>query len=440
MRRVPLRRFALVLMSCAALTACDKWLGESGPPPLPGKRIAILSQEKALQPDPAAARIDVRLPRPESNGDWPQAGGYPTHAMHHMELGEAPQRLWRTSIGSGSRTRLLSQPVVAEGRAYALDADNEVSAIDAKSGDRLWRVDVTPEDMDSATVGGGVAYDDGKVFVSTGFAQVVALDGKTGKVLWRQNVSGPMRGAPTVYGGRVVVQTLDNQTFALSAEDGKQLWNHTGIAEAATLLGGTSPAIDNNVVVVAYSSGELYALRLDNGAVLWSDSLTSVKRTDQVATMTDIRGRPIIDRGRVYAVSNSDMLVAIDLRSGRRLWDRDIGSIQSPWIAGDYLYLITNTPELVALEAKTGRVHWVTQLQRFEDEEDKSGRLIWAGPILAGDRLIISSSEGWSLSVSPYTGRILGKERMPDGVTIAPVVADKTLFFLTEDADLVAYR
>jgi len=299
---------------------------------------------------------------------------------------------------------------------------------------------VLPEDESGDYLAGGLSYDDGKIFVSTGFAQVVALNAKTGEVLWRQNVSGPMRGAPTVFGGRVLVQTVDNQTHALSADDGKTLWTHSGISEGASLLGGSSPAVDNGVVVVAYSSGEVYALRLDTGVVLWADSLASMRRTDQVSTLTDIRGRPVIDRGRVYAVSNSDMLAAIDLRSGRRLWDRDIGSIQSPWIAGDYLYVISNSPELVALEAKTGRVRWVTPLQRFEDEDDKSGRLVWTGPVLAGDRLIIGSSEGWALSVSPYTGQVLGKERMPDGVTIAPVVADKTLYFLTEDADLVAYR
>ncbi|HLO79052.1 MAG TPA: PQQ-binding-like beta-propeller repeat protein, partial [Magnetospirillum sp.] len=272
------------------------------------------------------------------------------------------------------------------------------------------------------------------------FAQVVSLDAKTGKVLWRQTLSGPMRGAPTVRAGRVFVVTVDNQTHCLSAEDGTVQWTHQGISEGASLLAGSSPAVDGNVVVVPYSSGELFALRVDNGTVLWQDHLATVRRTDNVATLSDIRGRPIIDRGRVYAIGHADLLVAIDLRSGRRLWEREIGGIQSPWVAGDYLFLISNNNEALALEAKTGRVLWVTQLQVWEDEEDKEGRIIWAGPVLASDRLILGSSHGRLVSLSPYTGEVLGRVSISDGVTIQPSVADNTLYFITNDADLVAYR
>jgi len=267
----------------------------------------------------------------------------------------------------------------------------------------------------------------------------VSLDAGNGHVLWRQSLSGPMRGAPTVRAGRVFVITVDNQTHALAAEDGAVLWSHQGISEAASLLGGTSPAVDGNVVVVPYSSGELFALRVDNGSVLWQEQLTTVRRTDGAASLTDIRARPIIDRGRVYAIGHADLLVAIDLRTGRRLWDREIGGIQSPWVGGDYLFLVNNNNEAVALDAKTGKVLWVTQLQMWDDEEDRTGRIIWTGPILASDRLILASSHGKLLSLSPYDGAVLGTEKS-DGVSIAPSVAQGVVYFLTDDADLVAYR
>lgn len=435
------RRLAWVVMACLGLGACSSWMGEAEDPPLPGKRISVLSREKTLEPEIKGAS-EILLPPPEANEDWPQAGGYANHAMHHMEVGDGLQRAWTTGVGSGSskRAKLLAQPVVAEGRVFTLDADTEVRAVDVKTGRTVWDRDITPEDEDDTFSGGGLAYEDGMLFASTGFAQVVALDAATGKVVWRQSLSGPMRGAPTVRAGRVFVITVDNQTHALAAEDGAVLWSHQGIAETASLLGGTSPAVDGDVLVVPYSSGELFALRVDNGAVLWQDALATVRRTEGVATLTDIRGRPIIDRGRVYAIGHADLLVAIDLRTGRRLWEREIGGIQSPWVAGDYLFLVTNNNEAVALDARTGRVQWVTQLQMWEDEEDREGRLLWAGPVLASDRLILASSDGQLVSLSPYTGQLLGRIEAPDGVSIAPAVAGGTIFFLTDDADLVAYR
>lgn len=435
-----MRRLALVVVASVGVAACSSWLGENSAPPLPGKRISVLSREKALEPE--AKNLEIKLPPPEPNDDWPQAGGYANHAMHHMEVGDNLEKQWSTGIGAGAgkRARLLAQPVVAEGMVFTMDAEAEVRAVDAKTGRSVWRTDLTPDDEDSTFASGGVAYEDGMVFATTGFAQVVALEAKTGKVVWRQTLSGPMRGAPTVRAGRVFVITVDNQTHCLAAEDGAVLWTHQGISEGASLLAGTSPAVDGNVVVVPYSSGELFALRVDNGTVLWQDQLATVRRTDSVSTLSDIRGRPIIDRGRVYAIGHADMLVAIDLRSGRRLWEREIGGIQSPWVAGDYLYLITNNNEAVALESKTGRIIWVTQLQMWEDEEEKEGRIVWTGPVLASDRLILGNSDGYLVSLSPYTGEVLGKVSASDGVTIQPAVAGGTLYFVTNDADLVAYR
>lgn len=437
-----MRRIASIFVTSLALASCSSWMGENETAKLEGKRVAVLSAQRLIEPDAAIGAEPVRLPRPDANADWPQAGGYAHHAMHHMVAGDTLRRAWLSNIGDGStsRTRIFSPPIVAEGRVYAVDASSTVTAVDAKSGKTVWSFDAVPEDEDGEGIGGGIAYDDGRIFAATGFAELIAVKADTGEVVWRQPLTAPVRGAPTVRAGRIFVVTVDNQTHSLAADDGRILWSHSGITETASLLGGTSPAVDGGVVVVAYSSGELFALRVENGTELWSDSVSSGRRTDAVATLTDIRGRPIIDRGRVYAIGHSDMMTAIDLRTGRRVWEREVGSIQNPWIAGDYLFVISNASELAAIDTKTGRVRWVTPLQRWKDEEDQTGRLIWTGPVLVSDRLIISSSHGWSLSISPYTGDVLGKEEMPTGVAIAPIVADGTLYFLTEDADLVAYR
>ena len=436
------RRLLWVVIAGLGLSACSSWMGEKEAPPLPGKRISVLSGERSLAPELSGDQALIKLPPPEPNDDWPQAGGYSNHAMHHMEINDQLRRVWRSSIGEGSskRAKLLAQPIVAEGRIFTLDSSAEIRAFDAATGAKIWAFDITPKDEDDTFSGGGLAYEDGQLFVSTGFAQVVSLDAGNGQVLWRQTLSGPMRGPPTVRAGRVFVITVDNQTHALAAEDGGVLWSHQGISETASLLGGTSPAVDGNVVVVPYSSGELFALRVDNGSVLWQEQLATMRRTEGASALTDIRARPIIDRGRVYAIGHADLVVAVDLRTGRRLWEREIGGIQSPWVGGDYLFLVNNSNEAVALDAKTGKIIWVTQLQMWEDEEDRTGRIIWAGPILASDRLILASSHEKLLALSPYTGAVLGIEDSPDGVSIPPSVAQGTVYFLTDDADLVAYR
>ena len=159
-----------------------------------------------------------------------------------------------------------------------------------------------------------------------------------------------------------------------------------------------------------------------------------------VSSVTAIRGRPIIDRGRVFTVSHGGLMIASDLRSGRRIWEQEIGSYESPWVAGNYIFTLTNEAEVVCLDRNSGRAYWVTALPRYEDEEDKEDPIVWSGPILVSDRLIVTGSHSEALALSPYSGEVLGKVSMPDSVTVAPVVAQGTVFFLSDDAELTAYR
>lgn len=438
----------LTRMSTAALlalgvSACDAWMGGSEAPPLPGERISILKHETALQPDTLDAEESaIRLPAPSPTPDWPQNGGYANHAMHHVAAAPQLRQAWTADIGASAdnEQRLITPPIVADGRVFTIDADSMVSAFDANTGKRLWRAELTPDEEDDGHITGGLAYENGRVFAGTGFAQVIAMDAASGQVVWRKSVSGPVRSSPTVRGGRVFAVSLDNKLHALAAADGRQLWTHAGSDELAMLLGGASPAVDQGVVVVPYTSGELAAVKADNGRQLWMDSLSSRRRTDATAALAHIRANPIIDRGRVFALSNSGLMVSIDLRSGLRIWEKNIGGYQSMWVAGDYLFTLTGNEELAALERDTGRIVWVTSLPRWDDPEARQGAIVWTGPLLVSDRLIVASSDGIAVAVSPYSGKILGSEDMPDGVSVPPIVAGETVYFLADDATLAAYR
>lgn len=439
-RNVP-RNFALPAAAMLVVLAGCGWF-DSKKERLEGERVSVLLHQRVLKPDVEIGKAEVLLPEPTPNPEWPQAGGYPNHAMHHVAVGENLRRTWTSSAGKGANDyqRIVAAPIVAEGRVYAIDSESRVSAFDAKSGGRLWRTDLTPKKEDDGHVAGGIAFAMGRVYAATGFAQVIALDAKTGAETWRQPVPAPVRAAPTVRAGLVFVVTVDNHVFALDADTGKQAWTYAGITESAAILGSAAPAADGGVVVVPFSSGELVALRADSGRMLWSDSLATARRTDQISALSHIRGRPVIDRGRVFALSHGGVMVAIDMRTGRRVWERQIGGLESPWVAGDYVFVLTGDSEVACLSRTDGSILWVQALPRWGNEAKKKDPITWTGPVLASDRLIVAGSHGEALTLSPYSGDILGFESMPNGVSVAPVVADGSVYFLANDADIVAYR
>jgi outer membrane protein assembly factor BamB len=434
-----LRRI-VAICAVSIVSGCGAFNDE--PTRIPGERISIVLFDNKIEPDPQIADLQVRLPRPVRNVDWAQPGGNPAHAMSHLELGAAVREIWRADVGVGSSDtqRLLAQPVIAGDRVFAMDSKSKVSAFKRATGELLWAIDSKVPDDDDEAFGGGISYANGRLFVTTGFAQIFAVDAETGKELWRKSVSGPMRAPPAVKADRVFAITIDNQLFAFSAKTGENLWSHAGFSEVAGLLGGASPAVSGGAVIVPYSSGEVFALSVENGRVIWSDNLTSSRRLDALSSLADIRGMPVVDRGLVYAISHSGRMAAIDLRTGGRAWDRNLAGVEMPWVAGEYIYVITTANELLCMTRRGGRIRWISSLPRYEDPEHKKKPIKWSGPVLASDRLVLVGSHGEAWSMSPYTGKPLGRVELGSNILIAPVVADGTLYFLTESGDLIAMR
>jgi outer membrane protein assembly factor BamB len=438
------RGVACTLVCGLILAGCSGgWFGGSEEDaPLPGERIPIMTLDQTLEPDAKIANLEVRLPPPYVNTAWSQAGGTPSHALYHVALDEGPRVAWRAGIGTGSSSDgwILAQPLVVEDRVYTMDARARISAFGADRGKRLWEVDLEIDEEDEGYFGGGIAYDSGRLYVSTGFGMAFALNAEDGQTIWSQRLPGPSRAAPTVSGGRVFAITVDNQAVALAADDGRRIWNHSGIEETSLLLGAASAAVSGSTVVVPYSSGEIFSLLVENGRMLWSEALSAINPIDPIADLAHIRGMPVIDRGAVLAISHSGRMIAVDLRRGARAWDIDLGGVQMPWVAGEFIFVVTNEARVVCLTRRDGRIRWVRQLPRFEDPEDQLGLIHWFGPVLAGDRLILAGTNSVAVSISPYTGEILGELDLPGVPAVSPVVAGNTLYFLTESAALIALR
>ncbi len=417
-------------------------LFETEDPRIPGERISVLSLDRQLEPDQRIVDLQVRLPRPTALVSWTGSGGNSAHSPQHIAIPASIAPAWRTNIGEGSDStmRLLATPIIVDGLVYTMDVESQISAVNALNGNIDWQHDLTVPDDDDEAFGGGLAYENGRLFASTGFADVIALDATSGKELWRTRLSGPMRAAPTVVDGRVFLVTIDNQAFALNADTGERIWTHSGFAEVAGLLGGASPAVANGAVIVPYSSGEIFALKVENGRPLWSDNLSSSRRLDALSTLADIRGMPVIDQGLAFAISHSGRMAAIDIRTGTRAWEQGIGGVDMPWVAGEFVYVLTNENQVVCLTRRGGRIRWVRDLPQFEDADDKDDPIKWTGPVLAGDRLLISGSHGEAWSLSPYTGKVLGRLDLSSAAYLPPVVAGGTVYFLTEDGDLIAMR
>jgi outer membrane protein assembly factor BamB len=445
MRRLFLKHLytgTVLLAAGLSLIACDN--GAQIGSTVKGTRIAVLESSKTITPDPDMKDTHPQLSGVVNNAAWPQAGYDAVHVIPNANLPDHVQEAWRADIGDGSDSdfKLIASPMVSHGHAYTMDSRGVVNAFDTKSGDNLWTVETAPADHEEDTMGGGIGVDGDTVYATTGFGEVLALSVKDGKVLWRHSLMNPIHAAPTIADGRVYAVTIDNELSALDARTGEVLWTHHGISEPATLMGASNPAVVGDSVVVTYSSGEIYELRTDNGRVSWNYGLTATtQQGGAMPAIADIRGLPVIDRDHVFAISHSGRMATIDHRTGDRDWEADIGGVNTPVVSGDTVFVLSNDNQLVALARESGRVIWAHQLQEKEDPTDKdSDPLFWAGPVLADRRLLLTNSLGQVVMFLADTGSPLQTIDVGDPSFIPPIVADNTIYVVTDNGELVALR
>jgi outer membrane protein assembly factor BamB len=398
--------------------------------PLPGKRVSVIQQEKVTS-NLAAADRPIMLPPQQQNDSWSQPGGAANNAPGHLAFAGAGKSAWSADAGTGSSFygRLTASPIVYDDKVYTLDAAGKVSAFGASGGEAVWRVSTTPpNEKDQEGFGGGLAADGGRIYAGTGFGTVVALDARTGNKLWEKNVESPVRTSPTAATERVFVVTKEGLVYCLSGSDGAELWVFRGMAERASLLSNASPAVAGEIVVVPYPSGDLVALRVSNGQAVWSESLSRSRTASSMAAMSDT-ARPAIDGGTVFAVGHAGRMVATTQKTGERVWSLTVPSSQAPWVAGESVFVVDTTGQLMAITRRDGQIQWTVKLP---------GTNTWSGPVLAGNRLWLTSNKGTLVGVDASTGRVETTQDLGQPVYIAPVVAGGRMYVLTDKAKLIA--
>jgi outer membrane protein assembly factor BamB len=439
------RTFGIAVLIAAALASsgCGVFKKGKAKTPVLGERIPVLTSESDAQVDPATQTLPFTLPAAVENAGWTESGGNASNSMGHVALGAALQPAFTVQAGRGSSltARLAAPPIVAKGRVYTIDTLGAVRAFDAKTGGQVW-ASQTPDmkGNEDALYGGGIAYDNGRIFATNGLGFVSAMSEDNGGILWQVRPGGPLRGAPTVASGAVYVISQDNQIYSLKEEDGSSNWSQPASLEIAGIFGAASPAVGQGTVVAGFSSGELNAYRYENGRQVWQDQLQRTSIRTSVSSLTDIDADPVIDNGQVFAIGAGGRMVGLDINSGQRLWEMNISGISTPWVAGDWVFVVTSEDKLLCIYRQNGHIRWLSQLPQYEKPKSKKGDIEYSGPVLAGGRLILTSSNGQVIQVDPATGNFQSQFSVGAGVSLPPVVAGSMLYVLDDQGKLHAYR
>lgn len=438
-RGLPRRAALLLPLLLPAVSACSwfDFLTDEAKKPVPGDREPVLATLRGLQVD----SVDpVTLPAVVTNADWLQYGGSASHVGGNYAGGLT--KLWTREIGAGGayRARITAQPLVAGSRIFTMDTDGVVAAFDIADGRQAWRTPTKPKKAHNTNLGGGLAIQGDRLYAVTGRAQALCLNLADGHEIWRIDLTSPARSAPALADGNLYVLSMDQSLQAFSLTDGKFVWSHQGIQANTGTIGQASPAYANGILVAGFESGDLVALRTDGGTLVWTDNMGGLKGQATLSDFGSVRAGPVIDNGLAYAVGLGGLLAALDIRSGRRVWQRDIAGSSTPWVAGDFLYVVSTEQRLAAIGKDDGAVHWATDLPRFVHPNKSKGLIVWTGPVMVGGKLVLVSDHAKMAVVDPISGSLITTEKLSDTASTPPTVAQDMVFVLTDDAKLTAYK
>ena len=364
--------------------------------------------------------------------------------MRNAAFTDAPRIAWSASIGQGNdrKHRISADPVAAKGRVFTLDSQAAVTAI-AQSGAVLWQRDLAPASDAGNASGGGLAVAGGVLYAATGFGDLYALDAETGDVIWRQRLDAPVAGAPMVAGKLIYLVTRNSRAWAINTADGRVKWQLENTPSATGVTGAAAPALGGGYVIFPFSSARLAAAFPRGGMQVWEASVAGERLGKAYAQINDVTGDPVIHGGMVFAGSPSGRTVALDLRSGEMRWQAREGAMDPVLVDGGSVFLVSDAAQLVRLDARSGKRIWAVDLPNYVPRRN-SRRLrdVYAhhGPVLAAGRLWVASGDAKLRGFDPRDGALVSTIDLPAAATGRPIIVDHTMYLVDAAGMLLALR
>ncbi len=290
--------------------------------------------------------------------------------------------------------------------------------------ERVWRT--SPDDAD---ITGGAGAGSGIVLVGTSKGQVIAFSQDEGEELWRTNLSSEILSPPQSADGIAVALTEDSRVYGLNAKTGEIEWRYQQTAPLLQLRGSAPMIIHNGVVYVGFANGFISALDLETGRLLWQQAVSYPRGRSEIDRVVDVNGRMAIYENILYIVNYQGRAIAVDTLSHRLLWEKSFSSYKGLAVDEHAVFITDDDSVVWALDRETGDTLW--------QQTDLLYREVSA-PAVYEDMVAVGDYEGYVHLMLASNGQLLGRVRADSSaINTAPVTINGQLLVLSSDGKLV---
>lgn len=347
-----------------------------------------------------------------------------------------PQEVWSTSVGDGVGDFYSNlHPAWQEGTVYAADRFGIIKALDAANGKEKWKVDLSEKTglfskNRSALLSGGLTVNGDRLYAGSERGQVYALNSSDGKIDWQTKVAGEALSRPVVSDGLVLIHTSNGMLQGLDQNSGAIKWSVNLDMPALSLRGESAPAVAFGGAIVGGDNGRVSAVIMNQGQLIWQQRISQPSGATEIDRLNDVDTTPVVVNGVVYALAYNGDLTALDLRSGQILWKREIGGVKDLIVDAGRIYLIDQDDRVIALNADGGVAIW--------RQSDLLHRNL-TSPMLYNGYIVVGDSEGYLHWMNTTDGRFVAQQKLDSsGFQTEPVVASDKLLIQSKDGEVYA--
>jgi outer membrane protein assembly factor BamB len=335
--------------------------------------------------------------------------------------------VWQRRVGSGAGKLFLKlRPAVDGERVYAATRGGRVRAFDARTGESIWDTET------DSPLSGGPGVGDGLVLLGTSDGEVLALGEKDGEIKWRARVSSEVLSSPVAQGGIAVARTIDGKLFGLNTDDGTRLWVYDRTTPVLTLRGTSSPVLAAGTAVAGFDNGQIVAIALSNGQPLWQTRVAVPRGRTELERMVDIDADPVIEGNTVYAVTYQGQVAALELFSGKVIWRRDMSSYAGLGVGAENVYVTDELSNVWALKRSNSASMW---------RQAKLEARRVSPPAVFGRYVVVGDLEGYLHWLRKDDGQFVARVKVDsDAIIAAPVATPFAIYVYGSGGELTALQ
>ncbi|MBC7623270.1 MAG: outer membrane protein assembly factor BamB [Aeromicrobium sp.] len=297
------------------------------------------------------------------------------------------------TANAGSPKLFMFSPSVSDKVIFTAAHDGTINAIEEQGGKSIARIDA------KAKLTGGIGAAENIVVVADTRGQVLAFDA-AGRSLWKTPLDGEILAAPVVSQSTIVVRTADGRMFALNRTDGKRRWVFTRATPPLTLRTGAGVAINRGIIYAGFPAGKVVAVELESGRPVWEATISLPRGSTELERVADVAGVPVLDDTRVCAAVYQGRTGCVETLNGNALWTRDISSSDGVAVDAKNLYVADTDGNMNALDKTSGSTVW---------KQDKLVKRDLGTPIIVKGRILVGDRVGFVHAIAPDSGELVGR-------------------------------